>query len=344
MPTVMGLAPGAVSVRLYFTSCAGTPVATGAVTASAFAVPVTVPAASTSLIVAEAVDAADQVSPCSTPVRYTHAPPTVSIADASVFEGAVGQGNTLEFAVSLGTPATAPVVVNFSTVDGSAAGSSDYKSRSGTVSFAVGESAKRISILVVGDGLVERDETVTVRVSAQGAPVSRNTATGTIRNDDNVGTATLTPTATLVRPQDVVPFEFGWVVPAQKPDGTPTNNHWRDLKTMTLRLVGLDGSVAFEVVWVQDTNTFQVRRPSGKFGPSFLPGSNTEVQKTALMSLNPADVVVRTAPGPAMSILLPIKLLPQAALQLFVVQGAATDDFGSDQSFETLGFVLVGRR
>ena len=151
---------------------------------------------------------------------------------------------------------------------------------------------------MVGDGAVEKDETVAVRISATGAPLIRTAAQGVIKNDDNVGVATLSPTTSAAKPRDVVPFEFGWTVPASKPDETPTNNTWRDLTTMTLRLVGSDGTVAFEVVWIQANNTFQVRRTSGIYSKPFAPGAGVDLQETSFFALDPAAIVVRTAPGP----------------------------------------------
>jgi hypothetical protein len=164
-----------------------------------------------------------------------------------------------------------------------------------------------------------------------------------IKNDANVGVAALSPEMAAAKPRDVVPFEFGWTVPASKPDGTPTNNTWRDLTTMTLRLVGSDGTIAFEVVWIQTSNTFQVRRASGAFSKPFAPGAAVDDQETALFALDPAATVVRTAPGPTVTLALPLRVKQAAAGRTFRVEGAATDDFGDDQPFEPLGTVTIAR-
>ena len=65
------------------------------------------------------------------------------------------------FTVSLSQPVDAePVSVSYSTSDGSAAASQpDYRARSGSVSFAAGETVQTISIPVVGDTVDEWDET-----------------------------------------------------------------------------------------------------------------------------------------------------------------------------------------
>jgi len=194
---------------------------------------------------------------------------------------------------------------------------------------------------VVGDGVVEKDETITVRISATGAPLLNSTAQGTIRNDDNVGVATLSPSAAVARSGDLVPFEFGWVVPAAKPDGTATNNAWRDLTNMRLRLIDQGSRVAFEVVWIQSTNTFQTSSRSGVLGKPFAPGPGIAGQETPFFGLEPAAIVVRTAPGPAATLALPLRVKPGAIGKTFRIEGAATDDFGDEQPFEPLGTVTI---
>jgi hypothetical protein len=57
---------------------------------------------------------------------------------------------------------------------------------SGTVQFAPGETSQTITILVVGDTVVEPDETFTVTLSnPSGATIDTATATGRIINDDS---------------------------------------------------------------------------------------------------------------------------------------------------------------
>jgi len=124
------------------------------------------------------------------------APPAVSIADARVVEGNSGTTNAT-FAVTLSEAAASSVTVNYATANGSAVAGSDYIAGSGTVTFAVGETSKTVSVGVVGDGTVESDEIFTVTLSnPSGATLSRTVATGTIANDDVVSTpgATYDPT------------------------------------------------------------------------------------------------------------------------------------------------------
>ncbi|MEG4343084.1 DUF4347 domain-containing protein, partial [Microcoleus sp. A003_D6] len=90
--------------------------------------------------------------------------------------------------------------VNY-TIGGTATNVSDYNSIggtsgatgiSGTINFAAAETSKTITLNVVGDGLVEPDETVAVTLSNPVAPgptptFTAATATTTITNDDTAG-------------------------------------------------------------------------------------------------------------------------------------------------------------
>jgi hypothetical protein len=89
------------------------------------------------------------------------------------------------FTVSLSSASDQPITVAYSTADGSA-NSTDYRATSGVLSFAPGETIKRITVKVYGDTLAEPDETFFVHLhSASGAKISSNVAVGTILNDDS---------------------------------------------------------------------------------------------------------------------------------------------------------------
>src|SRR5690606_19788209 len=77
----------------------------------------------------------------------------------------------------------------------------DFTAKSGTITFAAGETSKFIDVLITGDTQVESDENFLVRLtSATGATIATPQATGTIRNDDqppalptiSIGNATAT--------------------------------------------------------------------------------------------------------------------------------------------------------
>ncbi|MGI0491461.1 Calx-beta domain-containing protein [Alkalinema pantanalense CENA528] len=97
------------------------------------------------------------------------------------------------FTVNLSQAATTPVTVNYATVDGTATvTNNDYGQKSGTLTFAAGETSKIITIDVNGDTVVEPDESFSVQLSnASGATISTASASGTIINDDSLALPTI---------------------------------------------------------------------------------------------------------------------------------------------------------
>lgn len=111
-------------------------------------------------------------------------PPSVSISSAGKSEGASGTSN-LSFTVTLSKSSSSPVTVSYATADGTAVAGQDYAATAGTITFSAGQTSKTVKVAVIGDTVVEPDETFTVTLSnPSGATISRATATGTIRNDD----------------------------------------------------------------------------------------------------------------------------------------------------------------
>lgn len=107
--------------------------------------------------------------------------PTVSIGDASVSEPDSG---TQEFTltVSLSQASDETVTVQYATSAVTAIAGSDYKSKSGTITFAPGETSKQITLVAFGDTIDEGDETFSVILSnAVGGTVATDgTGTGTV--------------------------------------------------------------------------------------------------------------------------------------------------------------------
>jgi Calx-beta domain len=113
---------------------------------------------------------------------------SISLGDVRKQEG--HQGTTLfVFTVSLSAAYDQPVTVHYATADGTAtAADGDYVSQSGTLTFAPGETAKTITIVVKGDKKVESDETFFVDLSdASNAFIEDGQGLGTILNDDKGG-------------------------------------------------------------------------------------------------------------------------------------------------------------
>lgn len=112
--------------------------------------------------------------------------PLVTIGDVSLAEGNAGTA-TLMFNVSVSRASPTPMSVNWHTVDGTALAGAEYTAASGTLTWAVNDSApKNVTVLLQGDAAVEPDENFTLQLDgfvgmAVGASVA---ATGTILNDD----------------------------------------------------------------------------------------------------------------------------------------------------------------
>jgi hypothetical protein len=111
--------------------------------------------------------------------------PTVSIAPAIINEGDLGT-KSLNFLVSLSSPSTSDVSVAYTTSDLSATQGSDYTVTSGTLTIPAGQTTGTLSVPVLGDDVVEPDETFNVTLSNPvHATLQTTVASGTILNDDS---------------------------------------------------------------------------------------------------------------------------------------------------------------
>jgi chitinase len=109
--------------------------------------------------------------------------PHISISDVTLLEGS---GTTLfTFTVTLSAAYDQAVTVSFRTVNGTA-NSNDYAGRSGTITFAPGETSKTITISVKGDNKREANETFFVDLfnNSSNSLITKNRGIGTIVNDD----------------------------------------------------------------------------------------------------------------------------------------------------------------
>lgn len=113
--------------------------------------------------------------------------PTVSISDAGGFEKGNGEVGTMTFTVSLSNASSTPVFVDFSTQDQTANAGVDYRSSTGTLTFAPGETQKTITIEILPDsvfGVPGNDidqETLFINLtSVQGAIPADSQGLGTI--------------------------------------------------------------------------------------------------------------------------------------------------------------------
>jgi hypothetical protein len=111
--------------------------------------------------------------------------PTISIANSFRTEGASGTSGNSTFEVKLSNPSHQTITVAFATANGSATAGSDYVTTSGTVTFNPGETAKSVTVEVLGDNIDEISETYFVNLSnPTNATIATAQGTGTISDDD----------------------------------------------------------------------------------------------------------------------------------------------------------------
>src|SRR5438094_4062341 len=129
--------------------------------------------------------------------------PTLSINDRSQVEVS-GTPSVMVFTVTLTASGThAPITVSYATADGSATAPSDYTSRNGALDFpaGTGNTTMTISVPIIGDTIVEPDETFFVNLDhPDGADITKGQGVGTIINDDSTPTPTPSPTPTPTLP------------------------------------------------------------------------------------------------------------------------------------------------
>jgi uncharacterized protein YkwD len=127
------------------------------------------------------------------------ADPKISINNISFKEDDLGKNTTYNFTVSLSNPSLKLVTVDFATVGQTASIGTDLLNTSGTLSFAPGETSKNIVVSVLGDMIVEDDETFAINLTgAINSSVLTPQGIGTILNNDliEVPTPTLPPVFT----------------------------------------------------------------------------------------------------------------------------------------------------
>jgi ELWxxDGT repeat protein len=113
--------------------------------------------------------------------------PRVSISDVTRAEGKKGQTTLFTFTVTLSAAYDQAVTMSYRTADGTATtGNSDYVAKSGTLTFAPGETLKTITITVKGDGRREADEAFYLDLSgiSDNALLTKHRGIGKILNDD----------------------------------------------------------------------------------------------------------------------------------------------------------------
>ena len=113
--------------------------------------------------------------------------PRISISDVTKTEGKKNKTTLFTFTVTLSAAYDQPVTVSFQTVNGTATtGDNDYVAKTGTLTFAPGETTKTITIDVKGDNKKEANETFYLDLfgNSSNSLFTKKRGIGTILNDD----------------------------------------------------------------------------------------------------------------------------------------------------------------
>jgi arylsulfatase A-like enzyme len=110
-------------------------------------------------------------------------PLMAAIDDVVVTEGNTGT-TAATFTVSLTPASTGPVVISWSTADGTATAPGDYAASSGNLTFSPGENAKTITVPVAGDVLYEAQEDFFVNLTSTDVDLADAQGRGSINDDD----------------------------------------------------------------------------------------------------------------------------------------------------------------
>jgi Calx-beta domain len=113
--------------------------------------------------------------------------PRVSISDVTKAEGRKNHTTLFTFTVTLSAAYDQAVTMSYQTVNGTATtGDNDYVAKTGTLTFAPGETTKTITIEVKGDSKREADEYFYLDLfdNSSNSLFTKKRGTGTILNDD----------------------------------------------------------------------------------------------------------------------------------------------------------------
>jgi hypothetical protein len=113
--------------------------------------------------------------------------PRLRISDVTMAEGKKNQTTLFTFTVTLSAAYDQPVTMSFRTSDGTATtGDGDYVAKTGTITFAPGETTKTVTITVNGDNRKEAAEYFYLDLfgNSSNSLFTRSRGTGTILNDD----------------------------------------------------------------------------------------------------------------------------------------------------------------
>ena len=125
-------------------------------------------------------------------VLYGVPTPEIAIGDVTVTEGHAGT-TVANLPLTLSTPSSNSVTVNYQTGNGTAIQPGDYQTGSGTITFAPFVTSRVVPVTIVGDLALEPNETFSVTLSTpSNATIDDGTGIVTISDDDAPPTITIT--------------------------------------------------------------------------------------------------------------------------------------------------------
>ncbi len=155
---------------------------------------------------------ASQLTTSAPPPAPTPSNVSITAVTSSVAEGNGGTAaNTMQFRVTLATAATATETINWGLSGGTATNADFSSATSGTLTFAAGETTKTVTLTILGDTVVEPNETVSIALSnaSSGLRIATGTATATITNDDTAAPPPPPPAGGTITGTASTDFLFG---------------------------------------------------------------------------------------------------------------------------------------
>lgn len=125
-------------------------------------------------------------SPYFTVQRFKNDPIITIQKNITKTEGNSGTTTSATFRILLNTPSARKITVNYTTVDSTAKAGQDYVATSGTLTFNPGQTSKSVTVNIIGDNVIEKNEKFLLRLSNPTNAIlgTLSTAICTIKNDD----------------------------------------------------------------------------------------------------------------------------------------------------------------
>jgi hypothetical protein len=213
--------------------------------------------------------------------------PCLSINDVTVTEGNSGTA-TAAFTVTLSSPATETVRVNYSLEGRSTVVGTDLQNVSGRLEIPAGQTSATINVPIMGDLLDEFDEDFAVNLaSASNAFLTKSVGIGTIRDDDAEPTITIND---VTQQEPVFSGGFTFRVSLSAPSEKP----------ISLRYSTADGTAVGGKDYYADSRTASIQPGSTyvDIGTSIVGDSMFEADETFFINLSdPTNAVISDSQG-----------------------------------------------